>query len=118
MPLNKFNNSQWDLMSKTLDNSDVREAASFAHRLQAEALAARFERVDQRRHQLSPGAPEWMAERNAAPVWIDAHRICLGCLQPGHWNGSKRLIHLEQINVVDLHATAIQGTCGGRNGAL
>src|SRR5260370_1439159 len=26
-------------MSKTLDNSDVREAAPFAHRLQAEALA-------------------------------------------------------------------------------
>src|SRR5260221_8242448 len=67
-----------DITSKTLDNSDVREAAAFAHGLQAKALAAGFERVDQRRHQLGPCAPERMAERNAAAVRIDAHRVCLG----------------------------------------
>src|SRR6201990_2436020 len=51
------------LILQPLDDGDVRHAAAFAHGLQAVALVALLERVDQRRHQLGAGAAQRMAAR-------------------------------------------------------
>src|ERR1700737_3181864 len=50
--------------SKPLDDRHVRQTAAFAHCLQARRCAPTFERVQQRRHPLRPGASHRVSQRD------------------------------------------------------
>src|SRR5947209_11110119 len=63
------------LFLQPLHDRHVRHAAAFAHGLEAVALAALMQRVDQRRHQLGAGAAEGMTERDGAAVDVETLRI-------------------------------------------
>src|SRR3546814_8600900 len=54
-----------------LDDSDIGDAAALAHRLQSVFLAARFQRMEQRRHQLCARCAERVAERDRAAVDVE-----------------------------------------------
>ncbi len=65
------------LFSQPLHDRHIGHAAAFAHGLQAVALVALLERVDQRGHQLGAGAAQGMAERDGA---AEATKCCIaGC---------------------------------------
>src|ERR1700687_1358199 len=67
---------------KPLDDRHIGHAAAFAHGLQAVALVALLERIDQRGHQLGAGAAEGMTERDGAAVDVEPRGVRAGGLQP------------------------------------
>src|SRR5664279_4793817 len=61
-----------------LDDGHIGHAAAFAHGLQAVALVALLQRIDQRSHQLGAGAAERVAERDRAAIDVEPRRIGAG----------------------------------------
>ena len=57
-----------------------------------------------------------MAQRDRAAIHIQTLAIGTSGLEPGQRHRGKRLIDLEQIDVVDLHAGLLERTLGGRQG--
>ncbi len=89
-------------------------AAAFAHGLQPVALVPVLERIDQRRHQLGARAAQRMAQRDGAAIDVQPRRIGAGRLQPGQRHRGEGLVDFEQVDVVDLHAGALQRLLGRR----
>src|SRR6266446_2557397 len=83
-----------------LHDRHIGHAAALAHGLQAVALVALLERVDQRGHQLGAGTAERMAERDGAAIDVEPCGVRAGGLQPRRRDRCKGLVDLEQIDVV------------------
>src|SRR5216684_3418910 len=85
------------LFSQPFHDRHIGHATTFAHCLQAVALVALLERVDQRGHQLGAGAAQGMAERNGAAIDVEFCRVRAGGLEPRRRHRSKGLVDLEQV---------------------
>src|SRR5262245_36514726 len=94
--------------SKRLDDRHIGDAAAFAHRLQAKALAARAQPMDHSRHQLGPARAERMAKRNRAAIDVEPFGIGTDLLEPSQRYRSKRLIHLVKVDLVELPTRPLQ----------
>src|SRR4029077_19187927 len=68
--------------AQALDDGGVRQAAAFAHRLQAVAAARALELVDERRHETGARAAQWMPEGDGPPVDIDLLHVRVVLLGP------------------------------------
>src|SRR3954469_4654726 len=77
---------------KPLDDGDIGEPAALAHGLQAPALAALLQRMDQRGHQPGARRAERMAERDGAAMEVEPRRIGLGLLEPRHRHRGESLV--------------------------
>src|SRR6266576_5218558 len=102
------------LFSQPLHNRHIGHAAALAHGLQAVALVALLQRVDQRGHQLGAGAAQGMAERDGAAIDVEPRRIGAGRLEPRRRHRREGLVDLEQVDVVDRHAGLLQRAVGRR----
>src|SRR5215204_6102384 len=87
-----------------LHDGDVGDAAALAHRLQAEALAAAVERMNERGHQLCARRAQWMAQGDRPAVNVEAGGIRSELLHPGERDWGERLVDLVQVELV--HASA------------
>src|SRR5437763_7466768 len=88
---------RYSLLLQPLDNRHVGHAAAFAHGLQAVALVALLQRVEERRHQLGAGAAERMAQRDRAAVDVEPGGVGAGGLQPRGRHRGEGLVDLEQV---------------------
>src|SRR5882724_13719010 len=79
---------------KSFHDRHIRHAAAFAHGLQAVALVALLERVDQRGHQLGAGAAKRMAERDRAAIDVEPFGVRARGLQPRYRHRGKGLVDL------------------------
>jgi hypothetical protein len=66
-------------------------------------------------HQPSAGAAHRVAERDGAAVDIDPVRIGPVHALPGQHHRRERLVDLEQVNIADRHAAAVEHPFGGRD---
>src|SRR3954454_20853375 len=99
--------------SEPFDDRDVGLAAALAHRLEAVAPAGPLQFVEQRRHELRAGSPDRMAERDGAAVDVHRREVGADVLGPRERDRGKRLVDLDQIDVVERHSRAVQGVAGG-----
>lgn len=95
-----------------LDDRDVGKSAAFTHCLQTIALATGLQGVDQRRHQLGTRGTERMAERDGSAIDIQLCRIGPNRPQPGERYRCECFIDFIKIDVVDLHAGALERLLG------
>ncbi|PAV67822.1 hypothetical protein WR25_02692 [Diploscapter pachys] len=98
--------------SERLDDRHVGDPTPFAHRLEAVALAARPQRVNQRRHQLRSTGTERMAQCYRATVDVQLPRICSDVLQPRQGHGGERFVDFVEVDVVDRQAGLLQRLVG------
>src|SRR6516162_4819793 len=98
---------------QALDDGGVGHAAALAHRLQAVPAAALFERVDQRGHEAGAAGAERVADRDGAAVDVGLCQIRAGVVGPRHHDGRERLVHLEQVDVVQRQPGTLQHLFGG-----
>ena len=89
--------------------------AADAHRLQAELDVPHPHRIQQRGHDPRAGAAERMTERDRSAMHVEPFKIDTEI--PGRRNhlDRERLIDLHQIDVVDRHPGAGQGSAAGLN---
>src|SRR5947207_3722961 len=91
------------------------EAAPAAHRHEADLLVGALELVQQRRDQPRAGRPERMAQGDRAAVHVDLVHVRLELATPGRDHRGEGLVDLDQIDVVDLHAVALEDLPGRRD---
>ena len=85
---------------QSFQNSYVSLTTTLTHRLQSILAAARFQRMQQRRHQLGAGRPERVPEGDRATVHIGFSVIKTRVFQPGHCNGRKGFVNLYTVLVL------------------
>src|SRR5215472_10474148 len=69
-----------------LDDGRDPLAEADAHRLQPDALVGALQLVQQRRHELGPGAAERMAERDCATVDVHSLHVRMKLAPPGEYH--------------------------------
>ncbi len=100
------------LPSESLDDRDVGLAAALAHGLQPVAATGALQFAEERRHQARPGGADRMAQGDRAAVDVDPLVGGPGLLHPGQHHGREGLVALEQVDVLDRQAAALQRVPG------
>src|SRR5437764_15080007 len=95
---------RYSLLLQPFHNRHIGHAAAFAHGLQAVALVALLERIDERRHQFGAGAAKRMAERDRAAIDVEPLGVGAGGFEPRRRYRGKGLVDLEQVVVIDRQA--------------
>src|SRR5204863_7781976 len=79
-----------------------------AHRHEADLLVGALELVQQGGDQARAGRAERVAEGHRPAVDVDAVHVGVQFAPPGGDHGGERLVDLDQVDVLDLHAVALQ----------
>src|SRR3954471_5339285 len=103
--------------SEALDDCDIGRSPALAHRLQTVAAAAGLGLVQGGRHQAGAGRAERVAQRYRAAEGVDAVEVRAGLMLPGEHHRYKRLVYLDQVDVVHRQARFGQGVERGGNRA-
>ena len=85
--------------SEPLDDGHIGQAAAFAHRLRAVALATLAQRVHQRGHQLGARGAQRVTQRDGTAVHVGASWVGTERFEPGQRNGREGLVDLAQIDL-------------------
>ena len=101
-------------VQQTLDDGHVGQATAFAHGLKAIATAPALEGVDQGGHQLGARGTEGVAQGDGAAIDVQLVGVDPEALQGGDRDGGEGFIDFEDVDVLDLHASLLQGALGGR----
>src|SRR5437867_4498603 len=101
-------------LANTLENSRDALPEANAHRGDAEIRATIDHRVDQRRRDAGAASPERMADGNRATADIDLRFIEAEHADASQRLRGKRLIELDQIDVLERQATSFQDLFDGR----
>src|SRR6476659_6549528 len=101
--------------SEPFDDGGVGETAALAHRLQAVAAAGALELVEQRGHETRTGAAERVAERDRAAVHVHTLHVGVVLLRPREDDGCERLVDLDEVDVVEGEAGALEHLRGRRD---
>src|SRR5439155_15879367 len=101
--------------SDPLDARAGAEAAAAANRDEARLLVRALELVQESGDQAGAGRPERMPERDRAAVHVDPVHVRLELAAPGGDDRGEGLVDLDQVDVADLHAVALQELPGRRN---
>src|SRR4051812_43649366 len=109
---------QWEGSSDELDDGGDAHAAADAERGQAALELTTLELVDQRAEDHRAGRTERVAHRDGTAVDVGDLRGDAEVAHEAHRHGSKGLVDLEQVDVVDLEAGLGQGLAarGRRSG--
>src|SRR5574338_384505 len=91
-----------------LQDRHVRLPAALAHRLQAVAAASALELGEQRRHEAPAGRADRVAERDRAAVHVHLREVRAELLLPGEDDARERLVDLDEVDLVELHAGLLQ----------
>src|SRR5262245_64681569 len=100
------------ILLEALEDGDVGLAAALAHRLEAVPAAGAVELVEQRGHETRARRAEWMAERDRAAVHVHLGEVEAGLLLPREHDRRKRLVDLDQVDVVGRQAGALERVRG------
>src|SRR6266542_1997661 len=94
--------------AQALDDRRVRLAAALAHGLEAQASSRRFQVVEHRGHQPHAARAEWVTDGDRPTPWVVPRRIGTELLRPHQRDGSEGLVALDRVELVDLHAGALE----------
>src|SRR6185437_13324174 len=89
-----------------------------AHGHQRGADVAALQLVQRGGEQPGAGAADGVAQGDGTPVDVDPVRVGLVHAEPGQHDGGERLVDLEQVDVADVHAAALEHPLGGRDGTV
>src|SRR5437868_12274003 len=98
--------------AQPLDDGGVGHAAALAHGLEAVAAAAVLQAAEQRRHDAHAARAEGVADGNGAAPAVVSLGLRLELLRPHQSDGGEGLVALDGVELVDLHARALEHAAG------
>src|SRR5205807_7707357 len=98
-----------------LDQGACPEPAPATHRYEPDLLVGSLELVQKRCDEPGAGRAERMAERDRAPVNVDAIHIGLELASPGSHDGGEGLVDLDQVDVAQRHLVSLEELLRRRN---
>src|SRR5579884_2101287 len=104
-------------MALHLDSHRNRSTATEAERCQTATTAAPAQFVDECRQHAGAARADGMTKRNRSAVDIDTRPVPIEFLAVRQRLGSKGLVNLDQVEVADLHAGALQEAIDGAGGS-
>src|SRR4029078_3300278 len=94
----------------------VARPAALAHGLEAVAAAGAFELAEEGGHEPGAGGTERVAERDGAPVDVDAREVAARLLLPREDDRRERLVDLDEVDLVERHPRARERVRGAGDG--
>src|SRR5262245_60091283 len=102
--------------SDALDDRAGAQAATAAHADEGGGLVGPLELVEGLGHEERPRTPEGVAEGDGPAVGVGLVEVGLDLAGPGQHDRGEGLVDLEQVDVADGHARAVEQPAGGVDG--
>src|SRR5437588_1855304 len=103
-------------VAQPLDDRGVGHPAALANRRQRIVSVAPLELVQRRQDEPRATRAQWVTKRDRATIDVQPIEADAKLFLPGQADRCERLVDLEQVNIVDRHARALQNFARGRDG--